>query len=151
MIKGDYESQDAALQRPEGKKYVSHFPYPTELNIADTHAYYICSCKHAHVKYFTILNASATDYMLFQTLNERKERRATAIYGKYCCVTLVLLLEVVLKVVCNMSFSESSANLKGWWLSAKKVITTELYRTHKNMTNVIKIIKKITRGGSCGI
>lgn len=48
-----------------GGKYVSHFPYPTELNIADTHAYYICNCKHAHLDFFIILNASSTDYMLF--------------------------------------------------------------------------------------
>lgn len=76
-----------------GKKCVTHSPYPTERNIADAHAYYICSCKHAHLEHSIILYASSTDYMLFETLNERWERRATAIYGKHCCVTSVLLLE----------------------------------------------------------
>lgn len=42
----------------------SHFQYPTDLNIAGTHAYYICSYKHVHLKYSIILNASSTDHML---------------------------------------------------------------------------------------
>lgn len=91
------------ITETRGRKYVSRFPYPTELNIADSHAYYICSCKHAHLEYFIILNASVTDYMLFQASNERRESRATAIYGRHCCVTSVLLLEVMFyKVVRNV-------------------------------------------------